>query len=82
MTNAFKHGSRGSSKAWVTVELSLTDDVVELSVADDGPGFPEDFEADESKTLGLMLLKSLARQLQGELLFPTHPRNAALFHGS
>ncbi|MES1184014.1 MAG: PAS domain S-box protein, partial [Myxococcales bacterium] len=73
VTNAFKHGSRGSSKAWVTVELSLADDVLELSVADDGRGFPENFEADESKTLGLLLLKSLARQLQGEVRFSSQP---------
>ena len=41
-------------------------DEVELIVADDGQGMPEDFDLDQSKSLGLMLTKGLVEsQLHG-----------------
>jgi two-component sensor histidine kinase len=49
-----------------------------LSVGDDGPGFPSDFSTDAVKTLGMLLLRSLARQLNGVVLFSSQPTRATL----
>ncbi|KAF5418331.1 MAG: hypothetical protein C5S49_01860 [Candidatus Methanogaster sp.] len=68
-TNAMKHafGGRGEGK----IEVSLTasgDGRANLTVSDDGAGLPPGFDIDESKTLGLRLVKILTEdQLQGTL---------------
>jgi len=38
-----------------------------LSIVDDGVGFPDDFNIDETSTLGLRLTLGLVQQLHGKL---------------
>jgi two-component sensor histidine kinase len=38
-----------------------------LSVSNDGPGLPEDFDPAASKKLGMRIIQSLVRQIGGEL---------------
>ena len=69
LSNALRHafGEGGEGK----IEVSLTaseDGRVNLTVSDDGVGLPPGFDINESKTLGLRLVKILAEdQLQGTL---------------
>ncbi|NOQ33533.1 MAG: PAS domain S-box protein [Methanosarcinales archaeon] len=69
LSNALRHafGEGGEGK----IEVSLTaseDGRVNLEVSDDGVGLPPGFDINESKTLGLRLVKILAEdQLQGTL---------------
>jgi len=69
LSNALRHafGEGGEGK----IEVSLTaseDGRVNLTVSDDGVGLPPGFDINESKTLGLCLVKILAEdQLQGTL---------------
>jgi PAS domain S-box-containing protein len=78
VTNAFKHGSRGSTKARVEVALGLEGEDVELTVSDDGPGFPAGFAPEAGNTLGTLLLRRLAQQLGGEMLFSSEPTRGVL----
>lgn len=55
----------------ISLKLKYVDDYYLLSVSDNGVGFPENFNIDESSSLGLKLVKSLAIQLEGELLIKT-----------
>jgi two-component sensor histidine kinase len=41
----------------------------ELSIADDGPGFPEGFDPKKSKGLGMKIVSSLVNQIGGQSLF-------------
>jgi two-component sensor histidine kinase len=41
----------------------------ELSVSDDGPGFPEGFDPKKSKGLGMKIVSSLVNQIHGQSLF-------------
>jgi len=41
----------------------------ELSVSDDGPGFPEGFDPTKSKGLGMKIVSSLVNQIGGQSLF-------------
>lgn len=43
-----------------------------LEVSDDGVGFPEDIDFRETRSLGLQLITSLTRQLQGEVNMTNH----------
>ncbi len=52
-----------------SVRLSLDcGDIIGLTVADSGPGFGDDFDLSMAKGLGLTIIRSLAEQLQGEVV--------------
>ena len=52
----------------------------ELSVSDDGPGFPEGFDPKKSKGLGMKIVSSLVDQIGGQSLFgPNHSGRGARF---
>ena len=72
LTNALKHAFREECAGTVEVTLTMADggdaSTVHLTVRDNGVGVPEGFNINESKTLGLRLVKILVEdQLQGTL---------------
>ena len=76
ITNAFKHGSAaGATK--VSVELSDESGALRLIVADNGTGIPASLTG-KSASLGLNIVKALARQLKAEAKLPA-PGMAAKF---
>ncbi len=78
VTNAIKHGcGRGRGSA-VAVQLAFDGQMVRLIVGDDGPGFPTTLDPEASKSLGMLLLTSLARQLRGEIDFQNDPTRSTL----
>lgn len=65
VTNSAKHAN---SK--ITANLGVSPgNGYELSVFDDGPGLPEGFDPKKSKGLGMKIVSSLVRQIDGQLLF-------------
>lgn len=67
VTNAFKYAYPGS---FGEVRVELTSDSPErlrLEVSDYGVGLPSDFDLAQSRSLGMRLAASLARQLGGRL---------------
>lgn len=70
VSNSVKHAFP-KNKGTISVKLKYQDDYYLLSVSDDGVGFPETFNIDDSASLGLKLVKSLAIQLEGDLLIKT-----------
>ena len=70
VTNALKHAFGEHDKAGlVTVRLTRTGDAIELSVSDDGKGLPADLVLETAPSLGLQLVMTLARQLEGSAVF-------------
>ena len=69
LSNALKHAFEGKDEGKIEVSLTASEDGrINLTVSDDGVGLPLGFDIDESKTLGLRLVKILAEdQLQGTL---------------
>ncbi len=76
ITNALKHAFQGRTKGTIWLDLARAGRELTLTVADDGIGFPADFDFDSGKTLGLRLVTSLARQLRGHLALQRTGRNA------
>jgi len=75
VTNAYKHAFAGQRTGRIVIALQRRgDDRLELGVADDGVGLPESFDARAGVTLGLRVIHSLARQLDGELVIERTPR--------
>jgi PAS domain S-box-containing protein len=69
VTNALKHAYPGDRRGAIVVDLRV--DVAAgqicLEVADDGRGFPEGLDFREVTSLGMQLVVSLTRQLQGTI---------------
>lgn len=65
ITNSMKYAH---GKITINLQHSPNGDGV-LSVADDGPGLPDNFDPTEAKGLGMKIIKALARQIHGELSF-------------
>ncbi|MCB1127351.1 MAG: PAS domain S-box protein, partial [Verrucomicrobiae bacterium] len=72
VSNALKHAFPADREG--TINLSLrtarptdTGIPVEFEVTDNGVGLAEDFDPEDTSTLGLQLVSSLVRQLQGNL---------------
>ncbi|MCU0292013.1 MAG: PAS domain S-box protein [Thermoanaerobaculaceae bacterium] len=68
LANAFKHAFPDDREGRIVVGLHrLGDCRYELSVRDDGIGFPDDLDYHNSATLGLQLVSDLAAQLRATL---------------
>lgn len=68
ITNSFKHAIAHSATPVVTISLKKEEDLVVMTVADNGPGIdPEIFNKPQQSSLGLTLIRELTRQLKGKL---------------
>jgi two-component system, sensor histidine kinase PdtaS len=47
----------------------VEDDIIELTISDNGIGFPQNFSFEKTNSLGLDLIKTLAEQLDGNVVF-------------
>jgi PAS domain S-box-containing protein len=66
VTNALKHAFRGRPGT-VRVELTRVEGGVRLAVSDDGVGLPAGLDVRSSESLGLQLVRMLAKQVGGDL---------------
>ncbi len=86
MTNAIKHAFVDGRQGQIHLELSLTaDGSGRLVISDNGVSLPLDLDIETTRSLGLRLVRSLTRQLDGtlevsresgtrfELIFPLKP---------
>jgi two-component sensor histidine kinase len=74
ITNALKHGFSDGRSGTVRVRLAkVGPGTVGLTVGNDGIALPETFETRSSRSLGLNLVTTLARQLQARLEVSRRP---------
>jgi two-component sensor histidine kinase len=74
LTNSLKHAFPNERAGEILVKLSWKEDQpVKLTVADDGPGLPAEFDWKESQSLGLRIMNILGRQLDGTVQRETGP---------
>jgi two-component system, sensor histidine kinase PdtaS len=68
VTNSAKHAD-----GELTIRLGMSAGGYELSVSDDGPGFPKGFDPTKSKGLGMKIVSSLVNQIGGQAIIGTNP---------
>lgn len=68
VSNALEHGA-GNGALQIRVGLGRRGDQAEITVADTGPGLPEGFAPERSRSLGLRVALQFAEQLGGTLAF-------------
>ena len=66
VTNSIKYAFP-QSEGTITIILKSLPEEMELIVADDGIGIPNDIDPENTETLGLRLVITLINQLEGEL---------------
>jgi len=68
LSNAFKYAFPGGKPGEVQIELRRDPDgMVHLRIADDGIGLPRGWDWETSPTLGLRLVRTLARQIEANM---------------
>ena len=68
VTNAFKHCA--DSKATISVDLVCDATTLTLTVSDTGVGMPSDYDPLVNEGLGMKVINTLVRQLNGSLALP------------
>ena len=67
VTNSIKHAFPDNASGEIDIEIRCDDEDFTLTVKDNGIGFPENLNLDTVKTLGLQLVTSLTKQLDGTI---------------
>ena len=76
--NAAKYAYAGRSEGELKIELRAGAERHELLIADDGPGLPAGLEPEKTKTLGLRLVRDLARQIRAEVQIDSSPAGTSI----
>jgi two-component sensor histidine kinase len=72
LTNALRHAFPAATKGTVCVRLrSLGEGNVELTVQDNGVGFPAGTDISSATTMGLAIIRTLVEQMHGTLTMDT-----------
>ncbi len=69
LTNSFKHAFEGRKTGVITVCLSQPEDKLLLQIKDDGIGLPEQEKQDINTSMGMTLIKTLAKQLSATFTY-------------
>jgi two-component sensor histidine kinase len=71
-SNACRHGEIPSHGGLIRISLRKEEAGILLTVADDGPGFPEGFLLEAVKTVGFKIIGSLVKQRKGTVVAFNH----------
>jgi two-component sensor histidine kinase len=79
VTNAMKHGYQHRPEGKIVIGLKVFEMAVELRVRDWGVGVPDGFNPEAQTGIGMLIVRTLTRQLQGTLsIIPCQPGTQAL----
>lgn len=68
MSNSLKHAFSGKETGNIWVNFCKNGDMYELIVEDDGIGFPDDLNFENTESLGMQIVNSLIKQINGEII--------------
>jgi two-component sensor histidine kinase len=71
VTNSLKHAFHGRKDGLISVFLDKNESTLQMKITDNGSGFKDNIDSMESNSLGLELIRTLARQLDAEYQYRT-----------
>ncbi len=69
ITNAHKHAFDDQQEGKINIQIRNEDGIIELAVQDNGQGISEDVSLENPTSLGLKLIRTLSKQLEGKSEF-------------
>ncbi len=67
ISNVLKHAFVNKEKGVITISLRVIDNLLTLTVEDNGSGLPEDFSVENTQSLGYKLVYSFSQKLEADL---------------
>lgn len=77
VTNAAKHSPAGQPSS-IQIQAAREGDQILVSVRDEGPGLPSDFDMLQSKGVGMRIVRGLATQIGGTLTTKSGPHGTEI----
>jgi two-component system, sensor histidine kinase PdtaS len=74
-----KYAFKVTESGMINISISNINNRAILTMHDNGNGLTEDFDINESKGFGLMLVKMLSKQLSGTFTIENHNRTKSVF---
>jgi len=68
ITNAFKYAFLDGDDARMSICLTAVENLITLEVSDNGRGLPDEFNISQSKSFGMILMRGMAEDLEGNFL--------------
>ena len=68
VSNSLKHAFKGQKTGNISIKFYKKSDEYELIMEDDGIGFPKDFNLKNIDSLGMQIVNSLTRQINGKII--------------
>ena len=73
ITNCFKHAFPNGRNGQVQIDLRKNGGLCEMIVRDNGVGFPEEIDFRNTNSLGLQMINSLTKQIDGSIDLDNNP---------
>lgn len=70
ITNSIKHGSEELLEKGIEITSKVNAQEIKINYTDSGKGIPPSFDLNESKTMGMRIIKLMIIQLKGKVEFP------------
>jgi two-component sensor histidine kinase len=78
VSNCLKYAFKGRETGKILLRVERKGDELEIEVADNGVGLPDNFDFETNESLGVYLVQALTDQLDGKLLVDNKLTNNAL----
>lgn len=78
--NAYKYAFEFKEKGMISLLLNRKDEMFKFTVKDDGVGLPTDFDIDKLDSLGMILVRTLAQQLDAEFTWTSKAEKGVAFN--
>ena len=69
VTNTYKYAFSNRKQGQIRISVTQQEQIIKLTVSDNGVGLPKDFDPDSSKSLGLTIIQALVKQISGTFEF-------------
>jgi PAS domain S-box-containing protein len=65
VVNIYKHAFKNMDNGEISIGMKLTDGNIDIKIADNGVGLPDGFDKETNGSMGLILIETLTKQLNG-----------------
>jgi two-component sensor histidine kinase len=79
LINAHKHAFEGQNKGYIHLKSEVRDNRVNISIADNGIGLPEEKANPRNGSLGMTLINKFSKQLKGDLTIDSEKNRGTKF---